>query len=37
MDKGKVEELAKAICNGCKTRHKCDNECCTMSYVVLNI
>lgn len=34
MKQKKIDELSKAICNGCKTRHKCDNECCTMSYVV---
>lgn len=34
MCKTKVEELSKEICSGCKTRHKCDNECCIMSAVV---
>ncbi len=34
MESEKVLELSKDICNACKTRHKCDNQICTMSEIV---
>ena len=34
--KKQIEELSREICNGCKTRHKCENNdgFCIMSDVV---
>ncbi len=35
MKNEEIEELSREICNGCQTRHKCNNnECCAMSDIV---
>lgn len=29
-----IDKLSNDICNACHTRHKCENQCCTMADIV---